>query len=144
MNSVMLIGRLTRDPDIRYSQNQTAVASFTVAIDRPARQGEEKTADFPRVIAFGKQAELCDRYLKKGLKVAVSGRIQTGSYVKDDQTIFTTDVVVNRIEFLEWGDEYSGERRQTQKNAPQRRVGRRQEREPAPDTFEALQEEIPF
>ena len=106
MNSVTLIGRLTKDPDVRYiSENQTAVASFTVAIDRPVKAGQEKKADFPRVTIFGKQAENCEKYLAKGRLVGVQGRIQTGSYTnKDGVTVYTTDVVADRVEFLEWGD----------------------------------------
>lgn len=102
MNQVSLIGRLTKDPDTRYtSGSQTAVTSFTLAVDRPVRQGEEKKADFPRVTAFGKQAETCEKYLYKGRQVAVSGRIQTGSFKnKEGQTIYTTDVIAERIEFL--------------------------------------------
>lgn len=106
MNSVALIGRLTKDPDVRYiSENQTAVASFTVEIDRPVKAGQEKKADFPRVTIFGKQAENCEKYLAKGRLVGVQGRIQTGSYTnKDGVTVYTTDVVADRVEFLEWGE----------------------------------------
>lgn len=105
MNSVVLIGRLTKDPEVRYTGEQMAVASFTVAIDRPQRADKEKVTDFPRVTVFGKQAENCERFLKKGRLVAIEGRIQTGSYTnKDGQKVYTTDVVSNRVEFLEWGD----------------------------------------
>ena len=106
MNSVVLIGRLTRDPEIRYiSESQMAVATFTVAIDRPVRSGQEKKTDFPRVTVFGRQAENCERFLAKGRLVGVQGRIQTGSYTnKDGVTVYTTDVVADRVEFLEWGD----------------------------------------
>ena len=108
MNSVELIGRLVRDPDVRYtSGSQTAVATFTIAIDRPQRQdGGEKQTDFPRVTVFGKQAESCEKNLKKGQMVAVQGRIQTGSYTgRNGDTVYTTDVVANRVEFLEWGNQ---------------------------------------
>jgi single-strand DNA-binding protein len=99
----MLIGRLTKDPQIRYTSNNMAVASFTLAIDRPAKKGEDRQADFPRVIVFGKQAESCERYLFKGMLTAVSGRIQTGKYQNQKgDTVYTTDVVANRVEFLEW------------------------------------------
>lgn len=106
MNSVVLIGRLTKDPEVKYiSNNQMAVATFTVAIDRPVKQGAEKKTDFPRVTAFGRQAENCERYLAKGRLVGVQGRIQTESYTnKDGATVYTTDVVADRVEFLEWGD----------------------------------------
>ena len=106
MNSVQLIGRLTKDPDMRYtSGSQMAVATFTIAIDRPTKQGEEKKTDFPRITVFGKQAESCEKYLAKGRKVAIEGRIQTGSYQNSEgATVYTTDVIANRVEFLEWGD----------------------------------------
>lgn len=107
MNSVELIGRLVRDPEVRYtSGSQMAVATFTIAIDRPQRQGEEKQTDFPRITVFGRQAETCEKYLKKGRMVAVQGRIQTGSYTnKNGDTVYTTDVVANRVEFIDWGDQ---------------------------------------
>ena len=106
MNSVVLIGRLTRDPEVRYTAGtQMAVCTFTVAIDRPMKAGSEKQTDFPRVTCFGKQAENCERFLAKGRLVGVQGRIQTGSYTnKDGATVYTTDVVSDRVEFLEWGE----------------------------------------
>lgn len=101
MNSVVLIGRLTRDPEVRYTQSQMPVATFTLAIDRPVRSGGEKQTDFPRVTCFGKTAELVEKYLSKGRQVAVQGRLQTGSYQKQDGgTVYTTDVVANNVEFL--------------------------------------------
>ena len=121
MNSVVLIGRLTRDPEVRYTAGtQMAVCTFTVAIDRPVRAGAEKQTDFPRVTVFGKQAENCERFLAKGRLVGVQGRIQTGSYTnKDGVTVYTTDVVADRVEFLEWGDRPAGgQRAQTQEAAP--------------------------
>ena len=106
MNSVVLIGRLTRDPEVRYSAGtQMAICRFAVAIDRPPRQNGEKQTDFPNVVVFGKQAENCERFLAKGRLVGVQGRIQTGSYTnRDGATVYTTDVVADRVEFLEWGD----------------------------------------
>ena len=103
MNSVVLIGRLTKDPQVRYtSGSQMAVASFTLAIDRPVRNGGERQADFPRIVVFGRQAETCEKYLAKGRLVAVSGRIQTGSYTnREGQKVYTTDVVVEEQEFAE-------------------------------------------
>ncbi|MGN1383653.1 MAG: single-stranded DNA-binding protein, partial [Eubacterium sp.] len=107
-NNVMLIGRLTKDPQVRYTSGNMAVASFTLAIDRPAKKGEDHQADFPRVIVFGKQAESCGRYLFKGMLTAVSGRIQTGQYQNQKgETVYTTDVVANRVEFLEWRNDNS-------------------------------------
>ena len=106
MNNVVLIGRLTKDPEVRYtSESQMAVATFTLAIDRQQKEGKEKQADFPRVTAFGKTAELCERFLAKGRLVGIQGRLQTGSYKnKEGVTIYTTDVVADRVQFLEWGD----------------------------------------
>lgn len=100
MNQVTLIGRLTRDPDLR--TGTTTVARFSLAIDYG--YGDKKRTDFPNIVVFGKQAENCERFLKKGRLVAVQGRLQTGSYMKDDIKIPTTDVVADRVEFLEWGD----------------------------------------
>lgn len=110
MNNVILIGRLTRDPEIRYiSDSQMAVATFTVAIDRPVKQGAEKKVDFLRITVFGKQAENCEKYIAKGSMVGVQGRIQTGSYTdKDGKTVYTTDVVADRVEFLGGKAEKSG------------------------------------
>lgn len=105
MNQVNLIGRLTRDPEMRYSQgeNSIAIARFTLAVDRRfKRQGDEQTADFINCVAFGKTAEFAEGYLKQGTKIAVSGRIQTGSYTnKEGQRVYTTDVVVEEQEFAE-------------------------------------------
>ncbi len=112
MNNVVLIGRLTRDPDVRYAAaSQLAVARFTLAIDRVVAAGKEKQTDFPSVVAFGKTAEICERFLKKGRQVAVQGRIQTGSYQnKDGATVYTTDVVADRVELIgNRGDENSGQ-----------------------------------
>lgn len=102
MNSVILIGRLARDPELSYTpQNQTAVTRFTLAVDRPRREGQEQSADFIRVVVFGRQAETCDRYLAKGRQAAVMGRIQTGSYKnRDGVTVYTTDIYAERVEFL--------------------------------------------
>ncbi|MDR1135158.1 MAG: single-stranded DNA-binding protein [Clostridiales Family XIII bacterium] len=105
MNQVILIGRLTRDPEVRYTGDQMAIANFTLAIDRPVRQDKEKQADFLRVTVFGRQAETCEKYLKKGRMAAVQGRLQTGSYKnREGVTVYTTDIVADRVEFIDWGD----------------------------------------
>jgi single-strand DNA-binding protein len=107
MNKVILMGRLTRDPDIRYSQgeNGTQVARYTLAVDRRfRRQGGDgqQTADFISCVAFGKSAEFAERYFHKGIKIIVTGRIQTGSYTnRDGVKVYTTDVVVEDQEFAE-------------------------------------------
>ena len=110
MNSVVLIGRLTRDPEVRYiAESQTAVASFSIAIDRFGGGNREKQTDFPRITVFGKQAELCERYLTKGRLVGVQGSIRTGSYKnKEGATVYTTEVVADRVEFLDRGDRAEG------------------------------------
>ena len=141
MNSVVLIGRLTRDPEIRYTAGtQMAVATFTVAIDRPVRAGAEKQTDFPRVTVFGKQAENCESFLAKGRLVGIQGRIQTGSYTnKDGATVYTTDVVADRVEFLEWGD------RNERQSAPRQSAGSGMGGfDAAPEGFSAIDEDIPF
>ena len=104
MNKVILMGRLTRDPEVRYSQgaNSLAIARYTLAVDRRFRREGEATADFINCVAFGKQAEFSERYLRQGVKIAVTGRIQTGSYTnRDGQKVYTTDVVVEEQEFAE-------------------------------------------
>jgi len=104
MNKVFLIGRLCADPDIRYSQgeNATAVARYRLAVDRRFKKDGESTADFIPCVAFGKAAEFAEKYLHKGTKIAVTGRIQTGSYTnKDGQKVYTTDIFVEEQEFAE-------------------------------------------
>lgn len=105
MNKIVLIGRLTRDPEIRYSQGEqaTAVGRYTLAVDRRFRRdGDQQTADFIRCVTFGRQAEFAEKYFRKGIKIVLSGRIQTGSYTnKDGQKVYTTDIVVEEQEFAE-------------------------------------------
>ena len=104
MNKVIEIGRLVREPEIRYSQgtNPTAIARYTLAVDRKFKQEGQPNADFINCIAFGKLGEFAEKYLHKGIKIAVTGRIQTGSYKnKDGNTVYTTDVVVEEQEFCE-------------------------------------------
>ena len=101
MNITMQIGRLTKDPEIRYSQSGTATCRFTLAVDRPIKQGEEKKTDFIPFIAWGVDAENLNKYKAKGDQLAILGRIQTGSYKnKDGQTVYTTDIAVSRIEYI--------------------------------------------
>lgn len=105
MNKVILMGRLTRDPEIRYSQGEqsTAVARFTLAVDRRfKRDGDQQTADFIGCVAFGRTAEFLERYCHQGTKLVLEGRIQTGSYTnKDGVRVYTTDVVAENVEFAE-------------------------------------------
>ena len=102
MNKVILLGRLTDNPDVRYSQaqngEQLCIARYTLAIDR---RGKDAGADFPRCVAFGKNGEFAEKYLKKGTKIAITGRIQTGSYEKDGVKHYTTEVVIEEQEFAE-------------------------------------------
>ena len=130
-NLVFLIGRLTKDPEVRYtSGTQMAVCTFTIAIDRPVKAGAEKQTDYPRVTCFGKQAENCERFLAKGRLVGVQGRLQTGSYEKNGATVYTTDVVADRVEFLEWGDRPRGEQEPMH--------------ETIPEGFSTMDEVVPF
>ncbi len=108
MNKVILMGRLTRDPEVRYSQggdSSMAIARYTLAVDRRGRSnnnGDEQTADFINIVAFGRNGEFAEKYLHKGTKIVVTGRIQTGSYTnKDGNKVYTTDVVVEEQEFAE-------------------------------------------
>ena len=145
MNSVVLIGRLTRDPELSYTPNtQTAVAHFSIAVDRPRRNGEDAGADFIRITVFGKQAETCDRYLNKGRQVAVLGRIQTGSYKnREGVTVYTTDVIADRVEFLGSGNGNSGNTTNTisfEQAGPAMSGGF----DDLPDTFQAAEDDIPF
>ena len=131
MNQVNLIGRLTRDPEVKYTTAQLAYARFTIAIDRPTKKGEEKQADFPTIVAFGKQAENIGLRLNKGSKVGISGRLQTGSYEKADGTkVYTTEVIANNVEFLD-------------PKGTQVPVERMVDPEP-PEGFAQLDEDVPF
>ena len=102
MNKVILCGRLVRDPDVKYSQSNTCVAKFTLAVDRKYKNDNEQTADFISCIAFGKTGEFVEKYLIKGTKVMIEGRWQTGSYTnRDNQKVYTNDCIVEQIEFAE-------------------------------------------
>lgn len=105
MNKVILMGRLTRDPEVRYTQSadgQMAIARYTLAVNRRFKRDGEQEADFISCVAFGKSAEFAEKYLKQGTKMVVSGRIQTGSYTnKDGNKVYTTDVVIEEQEFAE-------------------------------------------
>ena len=104
MNKVLLIGRLTAGPEIRYSQgeNATCIARYRLAVDRKYKKEGEQEADFISCVAFGKQGDFAEKYLHKGMKICVEGRIQTGSYTnKDGQKVYTTDIIVEAHEFCE-------------------------------------------
>ena len=149
MNRVILMGRLTRDPNISYSQSgdNMAIARFTLAVDRRGRRqdgADQQNADFIGCVCFGRQAEFAEKYLRQGTKVAVTGRIQTGSYTnKDGQKVYTTDVVLDDIEFAESKNAQGGADGNYSYQAPSR---------PAPsaagDGFmnipDGIDEELPF
>lgn len=104
MNKVILLGRLTRDPEVRYSQgeNQIAIGRYTLAVDRGRKDNDGNSqADFISCVALGKNGEFAEKYLRKGTKIAIEGRIQTGSYEKDGHKVYTTDVIVEHQEFAE-------------------------------------------
>ncbi len=118
MNRVILMGRLTRDPNVSYAQkDNSAIARFTLAVDRRVSRNNDSnqpTADFISCVTFGKQAEFAEKYLRQGTKVALEGRIQTGSYTnKEGQKVYTTDVLVDNIEFAESKNSQSGNGGQT-------------------------------
>ena len=119
MNKIILIGRLTRDVEMYNSENNKAVARYTLAVNRPFRKNGEQQADFLPCIAFGKTAELAGQYLSKGVRVAIEGRVQTGSYTNQEgQKVYTTDVVVERQEFLEQRVDNSQPADGREKNCP--------------------------
>ena len=102
MNKCIMMGRLTKDPEIRYTNNGKTVGSFSIAVDRRFKSEGQPEADFFNCTTFGKQAEFVEKYLKKGTKILIVGRIQTGSYTnKDGQKVYTTDIVVEEHEFVE-------------------------------------------
>ena len=140
MNKVVLVGRLTRDPEVRYSQGDsaTAVARYTLAVNRKFKKDGEPTADFIPCVVFGRSAEFTEKYFRKGMQVAVSGRIQTGSYTnKDGNKVYTTDVVVEEQEFAE----SKAANQQNQQSAGSGSI-------PASDGFmsipDGMDEELPF
>ena len=149
MNSVQLIGRLTRDPEVRYTtgQNQTAVARFSIAVNDG--YGENERTSFINIVVFGRQAENCERYLSKGRQVGITGRIQTGSYEKDGRTIYTTDVIASRVEFLGGGD---GAARSNNSGGGYSRPQQQSQPEPSyngggadyPSGFQSVDDDIPF
>ena len=136
MNNVILSGRLVRDPEIRYTsgENQLAIATFTLAVDRPKRNGEKQDPDYPRCVAYGKTAETIEKYCKKGKPIMVTGRVKTGSYKnKDGETVYTTDVAVQSMEFMPSDKTES---------KPESKPADVQEAEK--DGFEQIEEDVPF
>ena len=102
MNKVILVGRFTRDPEVRYTDNGVSISKFSIAVDRRFKQEGGPDADFPSCVAFGKTADFIEKYFHKGMKIGIVGRIQTGSYTNNGgQKIYTTDVVVEECYFVE-------------------------------------------
>ena len=147
MNKVILMGRLTCDPEIRYANNEnnTCIANYTLAVDRRfKRQGDEQTADFIRCVAMGKGGEFAEKYLHQGTKIVVEGRIQTGSYTnKDGQKIFTTDVLVELQEFAE-SKAASAQNGNQNASAPTRPNVAQNDSDGFMNIPDAIEEELPF
>lgn len=147
MNKVILMGRLTRDPEVRYSsgENALAIARYTLAVDRRFRKDNEASADFIGCVAFGKAGEFAEKYLRQGTKIAITGRIQTGSYTnREGQKVYTTEVVVEDQEFAE-------SKAASQNNSQDSTGNRQQPPPPMPtdkDGFmnipDGIDEELPF
>ena len=150
MNKVILMGRLTRDPDVRYSQgeNASAFARYTLAVDRRFRRDGEATADFIGCVAFGRQAEFAEKYYRQGLKIVVSGRIQTGSYTnRDGQKVYTTEVVVEEQEFAESksaSDNYAASHPHTAAPAPSMPAPGADSADGFMNIPDGIDEELPF
>ena len=151
MNEWIGIGRLTRDPELSFTASNTARCVFTLAIDRPSRNGGEKEADFIRIVAWGRQGETAGQYLRKGSQCAVKGEIRTGSYKdKDGKTVYTTDVWANRVEFIggrnSEGDNGGSFRPATKAQGDRlvSEVNKMVEDWNLPDSFSASEDDIPF
>ena len=146
MNRVILMGRLTCDPNISHSQSgdNMAIARFTLAVDRRGKKqdgADQQTADFIGCVCFGRQAEFAEKYLRKGIKIAVTGRIQTGSYTnKDGQKVYTTDVVLDDIEFAE----SKASQGNSEYQAPSRPAPRNVDADGFMNIPTGLDEELPF
>lgn len=145
MNKVIMMGRLTRDPEIRYSQgaNATAVARFSIAIDRRFKREGEPDADFFNCVAFGKTAEFVEKYLKQGTKVALTGRVENDNYTnKDGQKVYGTRICVEECEFAESKGNSSNETEKTQNTA--KSEARHEPGEGFMNIPDGLEEELPF
>lgn len=155
MNKAIIMGRLTRDPEVRYSQgdNSTCIARYTLAVDRRKAPDGTQSADFIPCVAFGKAGEFAEKYLKKGMRICISGRIQTGSYTnKDGVKIYTTDVIIEEQEFAE--SKSSGNREARNEYDDQLAAGMAGSRQqpygdlPVTDGFinvpDGIEEELPF
>lgn len=148
MNKVILMGRLTRDPEVRYSQgdNATAIARFTLAVDRRIKRDNEASVDYINCVSFGRSAEFAEKYFHKGTKIVIAGRIQTGSYTnKDGQKVYTTDIVIEEQDFAE----SKAASQQNNSGNPQNASNSRQTQQPKPQTspdgfMNADDDDLPF
>ena len=129
MNQVIISGRITKDIELKYTTSQMAVARFSLALDRGKdKDGNDKGADFPNCVAFGRTAENLEKFSGKGLRVSIIGHLQTGSYDKDGKKVYTTDVIADRVEIIDW-------KGRTESASQQNDI---------PQGFAAIEEEIPF
>lgn len=145
MNRVILMGRLTRDPEVRYTNGvePIAIARYTLAVDRRTKKEGEQTADFIGCVAFGKAGEFAEKYLHKGMRVLITGRIQTGIYTnKDGKKVYTTDVVIEDQEFAE--SKGSGESREERDRAAMEASGYTDAGDGFMNIPEGIEEELPF
>ncbi len=119
MNNVVMIGRLTKEPELKYTgSNNTALCNFSIAVDRPfAKKDDETTADFFNVSVWGKIAETCSKYLKKGRQVAIKGRFQNNNYTdKDGVKRYSVELVAEQVDFIDWGDKSKEEKNTIEEN----------------------------
>ena len=148
MNKVVLMGRLTRDPDVRYSQGETplAIARYTLAVDRRFKRNGEQDADFINCVAFGRTAEFAEKYLKQGTKMVVSGRIQTGSYTnRDGVKVYTTEVVIEEQDFAESKAASQQNNSGNAQNASNNQQAQQPKPQTSPDGFMSADDEgLPF
>lgn len=146
MNKVILMGRLTRDPEVKYSKgdNATAIARFTLAVERRIKRDNEASADFINCVSFGRSAEFAEKYFRKGTKIVICGRIQTGSYTnKDGQKVYTTDIVIEEQDFAE----SKATSQQNNSGSVQNNSNSRQSQKPQPDPDEFMSvddDDLPF
>lgn len=148
MNKVILMGRLTRDPEVRYSQgdNATAIARFTLAVDRRIKRDNEASVDYINCVSFGRSAEFAEKYFHKGTKTVIAGRIQTGSYTnKDGQKVYTTDIVIEEQDFAESKAASQQNNSGNAQNASNNQQAQQPKPQTSPDGFMSADDEgLPF
>lgn len=148
MNKVILMGRLTRDPEVRYSQgdNATAIARFTLAVDRRIKRDNEASVDYINCVSLGRSAEFAEKYFHKGTKIVIVGRIQTGSYTnKDGQKVYTTDIVIEEQDFAESKAASQQNNSGNAQNASNNQQAQQPKPQTSPDGFMSADDEgLPF